>query len=153
MQVKTSGRILLDARAKAEPADNVITSDYYTQLPQIRLTGASTGDPPQPETVTDVMLDGNDVAKLVECAIGHPAANMRYAVLTAIWNHPDSFRQIFRFGLQAPPGFPEIRRIVAEELDKGSAAPGAPAARPAKAGETLLPRVSLPAHLRDRDRQ
>ena len=56
-------------------------------------------------------LDGNDVARLVECAIRHPTPNMRHAVLAAIWNHPDSFRQIFQFGLNAPPAFPEIRRI------------------------------------------
>ena len=61
-------------------------------------------------------------AKLVECAIRHPTANMRYAVLAAIWNHPDSFRQIFQFGLTAPLGLPEIRKIVAEELDKGAPA-------------------------------
>jgi hypothetical protein len=45
----------------------------------------------QPETTAEVMLDGNDVTKLVECAV-------RHHVLTAIWNHPDSFRQIFQFG-------------------------------------------------------
>ena len=29
----------LEARAKAEPADDVLTRDYYTLRPQIRLTG------------------------------------------------------------------------------------------------------------------
>src|SRR5690349_15973092 len=115
MLVKQDGRTFLEAPAKAEPADDVLTRDYYTLLPQIRLTGSSTG-PTQPETPAEVTLDGNDVAKLVECAIRHPAPNMRYAVLSAVWNHPDSFRQIFRFGLAAPPGFPDIRKIVAEEL-------------------------------------
>jgi hypothetical protein len=85
MQVKTGDRIYLDVRAKAEPAESIVTTDYYTQLPQIRLTGDSTGRPIEPETSTAVTLDGNDIAKLVECAIRHPAPNMRYAVLAAIW--------------------------------------------------------------------
>ena len=102
MLIRTGDRTYPEVPAKAEPADDVLTSDYYTQLPQIRLTGNSTGRPMQPETPTEVMLDGNDVANLVECAIRHPAANMRYAVLAAIWSHPNSFRQIFRFGLNAP---------------------------------------------------
>src|SRR5437868_6337623 len=144
----------LEARAKAEPADDVLTRDYYTLRPQIRLTGDPTGAPAQPETPTEVTLDGNDVATLVECALRHPTPNMRYAVLTAIWNHPDSFRQIFQFGLNAPPGFPDIRKIVAEELDKAAAASDSVASNPAKpAGETLLPRMPLPAHLRDRDKE
>jgi hypothetical protein len=154
MLVKSGDHIYLDARAKAEPADSVVTSDYYTQLPQIRLTGNSTGLRLQPETTAEVMLDGNDVTELVECAIRHPALNMRYAVLAAIWSHPDSFRQIFRFGLEAPPGLPEIREIVAEELDKRSAMPESSASNRVKpAGETLLPRMPLPAHLRDRERK
>jgi hypothetical protein len=37
----------------------------------------------EPETSTAVTLDGNDVAKPVECAVRHPAPNMRYAVLAA----------------------------------------------------------------------
>ena len=88
MLIRMGGRTYPEVPAKAEPADNVLTNDYYTQLPQIRLTGNSTGRPMQPETPTEVMLDGNDVANLVECAIRHPAANMRYAVLAAIWSHP-----------------------------------------------------------------
>ena len=63
MQVKSGDRTYLEARAKAESADSVVTSDYYTQLPQIRLTGNSTGHPMQPETTAEVMLDGNDVTK------------------------------------------------------------------------------------------
>jgi hypothetical protein len=40
----------------------------------------------EPEATAEVMLDGNDVAKLVECAIiRHTAVNMRYAVLAAIF--------------------------------------------------------------------
>jgi len=154
MLVREGDRIYLDAPAKAEPADSVVTSDYYTQLPQIRLTGDSTGHPVRPETTAEVMLDGNDVTQLVECAIRHPASNMRYAVLAAIWNHPDSFGQIFQFGLKAPPGFPEVRKIVAEELDKRSATLESPASSPVKpAVGALLPRMPLPAHLRDRERK
>jgi hypothetical protein len=153
MLVRKGDRTCLEAPAKAEPADDVVWRDYYTRLPQIRLTANSTERPMQPETSTEVTLDGNDVARLVECAIRHPTANMRYAVLSAIWSHPDSFRQIFRFGLTAPPGCPEIRKIVAEELDKCSATsefPGSNRVEPAL--EPLLPRMPLPAHLRDRDK-
>ena len=154
MLVKKGERIYLETRAKAEAADNVVTSDYYTQLPQIRLTGNLAIRPSQSEQPTEVTLDGNDVAELVECAIRHHAANMRCAVLAAIWNHPQSFRQIFQFGLKAPLGFPEIRKIVAEELDKCSLTEGSSAANPVKpAGETLLPRMPLPAHLRDREKR
>ena len=154
MLVRKGDRVCLDAPAKAEPADSVVTSDYHTQLPQIRLTGRSTGHLMPPEPATEVTLDGNDVARLVECAIRHPAPNMRYAVLAAIWSDPASFRQIFRFGLEAPPGFPEIREIVAQELDKCGRAPELPASDPERpAAEALLPRVPLPAHLRDREKQ
>src|SRR5271169_1892475 len=146
MLVKQGDRTYLEAPAKAEPADNVLTPDYYTQLPQIRLTDDSTGRSMEPEIPTEVTLDGNDVAKLVECSIRHHAPNMRYAVLAAIWNHPDSFRQIFQFGLKAPVGFPEIRKIAAEELEcLAAAAPGSPPPNRAKpAVETLLPRLPLP---------
>jgi hypothetical protein len=154
MLVRRGGHTELEAPAKAEPTANVLTSDYYTQLPQIRLTGNSTPRPTPPGTPIEVTLDGNDVAQLVECAIRHHAPNMRYAVLAAIWTHPDSFRQLFRFGLEAPPGFPEVRQIVAEELEKRSRKPEPPASNPVKpAGETLLPRMPLPAHLRDRGRR
>jgi hypothetical protein len=154
MLVRRGGRTDLEAPAKAEPAENVVTADYYTQLPQIRLTGDAPDRPVQPGSPIEVTLDGNDVAKLVECAIRHPAPNMRYAALAAIWNHPDSFRQIFQFGLKAPPGFPEIRTIVAAELDKCSHSSESPAANQAKpAVETLLPRMPLPAHLRDREKR
>ena len=122
MQVKTRDRVLLQAQAKAEPADNVITRDYYASLPQIRLTGAASGNPTHPNEAVEIILDGNDLARLVECALRHPQPNMRYGVLAAIWNHPDSFRQIFAFGLRAPEEFSEIRNIVTEELAKSARA-------------------------------
>ena len=154
MLVRRGEHTDLEAPARAEPADDVLTRDYYTLLPQIRITGAPTSRPTQPKTSIEVTLDGNDVGKLVECAIRHPTPNMRYAVFAAIWNHPDTFRQIFQFGLQAPAGFPEIRKIVAEELDKGAPKPDFPTSGPVKpAGEALLPRMPLPAHLRDRERK
>jgi hypothetical protein len=107
-----------------------------------------------PEIPTEVMLDGDDVTELVECAIRHPAPNMRYAVLAAIWSHPDSFQQIFQFGLTTPAGFPEIRQIVAEALAKGSPIPESPASTRARpAVETLLPWMPFPAHLRDRGKR
>jgi len=149
MQVKTRDRVLLQAQAKAEPADNVITRDYYASLPQIRLTGAASGNPTHPNEAVEIILDGNDLARLVECALRHPQPNMRYGVLAAIWNHPDSFRQIFAFGLNAPEEFSEIRKIVAEELAKSAdAREGATAANPG--AKPLLPRMPPPAHLRGR---
>src|SRR4051794_31619164 len=152
MQVKTPDRILLNAQARAEPADNAITRDYYASLPQIRLTGAPSANPATPGPAVEIILDGNDVARLVECALRHPQPNMRYGVLAAIWNHPDSFRQIFAFGLTAPEAFAEIRKIVAEELRKSTAAPQGAAAEPSDQGaEPLLPRMPLPAHLKNRD--
>ena len=150
MRVRRGEYTDLEARAKAEPADDVLTRDYYTLRPQIRLTGDPADRAIRPEAPTEVMLDGNDVARLVECAIRHPTPNMRYAVLAAIWNHPDSFRQIFQFGLSAPPGLPEIRNIVAEELDKCSPPREAPVPSGDKA---LLPPMPLPAHLRDRGKK
>jgi hypothetical protein len=153
MRVRRGEHTDLEARAKVEPAEDVLTRDYYTLRPQIRLTADASDHPIQPETPTEVTLDGNDVARLVECAIRHPTPNMRHAVLAAIWNHPDSFRQILQFGLNAPAAFPEIRKIVAEALD--TAVPASDSAAPDQArpaGETLLPRMPLPAHLKDRRR-
>ena len=95
MLVREGDRIYLEARAKAEPADNVLTRDYYTL---------------RPETPTEVTLDGNDVAKLVECALRHPSPNMRYGVLAAIWNHPESFRQIFGSVSTHPSAFQKYAR-------------------------------------------
>jgi hypothetical protein len=153
MLVKTPDRVLLHAQAKAEAADNSITRDYYASLPQIRVTGTPGANPAQPGTAAEIVLDGNDVARIVECALRHPQPNMRYGVLAAIWNHPDSFRQILRFGLTAPPDFPEIRTIVAEELDKAAPGSDSAASNPAKpAGDTLLPRMPLPAHLKGKGR-
>jgi hypothetical protein len=152
MQVKTRDRVLLQAQAQAEPADNVITRDYYASLPQLRLTGVPTGNPTHPQTGVDIVLDGNDVARLVECALRHPQPNMRYGVLAAIWNHPDSFRQIFAFGLNAPEAFSDIRKIVAEELAKAGCTRQGAAATAKPGGAPLLPRMPPPAHLRGRSR-
>src|SRR5216684_3910734 len=137
MLVRRGEHTLLEAPATAEPADDVVWRDYYTRLPQIRLTG-------DVQSATEITLDGNDVARLVDCALRHPSPNMRSAVLAAVWNHPDSFRQIFRFGLEAPPGLPEIRKIVAEELLKCSPKPEFSTAET----DTLLPRMPRPAHLK-----
>lgn len=151
MQVKNRDDVLLNAQAKAEPADNVITRDYYASLPQLRVTGAAGANPLRPNAPVEIVLDGNDVARLVECALRHPQPNMRYGVLAAIWNHPDSFRQIFAFGLNAPDAFPEIRKIAAEELAKaGCAAPRTEAATPGSGTAPLLPRMPPPAHLKKR---
>jgi hypothetical protein len=76
------------------------------------------------------------------------------AYLEARAEPPPSFRQIVQFGLNAPLSFPEIPKIVAEELDKCSLTEGSSAANPVKpAGETMLPRMLLPAHLRDREKR
>ena len=151
MQVKTRDRVLLQAQAQAEPADNVITRDYYASLPQLRLIGAPSANPTHPQPGVEIILDGNDVARLVECALRHPQPNMRYGVLAAIWNHADSFRQIFAFGLNAPEAYSDIQKIAAEELRKHAPVPEDTAAGASHAGaEPLLPRVPPPAHLRKR---
>ena len=64
MLAREGDRTCLEAPAKAKLADSIVTRDCYTQLPQIRLTGNSTGHPLQPETTVEVMLDGNAVTKL-----------------------------------------------------------------------------------------
>jgi hypothetical protein len=151
MLVRRGEHTVLEARTKAEPAADVVTTDNYTRIPQIRLAADSIGQPVPPEASMEIILDGNDIARLVQCAIRHPAREMRYAVLTALWNHPDTFRELFRFGLEAPPGFPEIRQIVAEELGKSAPGRALPASPPVKpVDETLLPRMPLPAHLKGR---
>ncbi len=150
MQAKTRDNVLLNAQARAEPAENVITRDYYASLPQIRLTGIPNANPAQQDAAVEIILDGNDVARLVECALRHPQPNMRYGVLAAIWNHPESFRQIFAFGLKAPESFSEIRKIVAEELGRGAGPQGGTAEKPGAGAAPLLPRMPLPAHLKDR---
>src|ERR1700730_15732580 len=132
MLVRQDGRCIVEVRVKAEPADDVMTADYYTQLPQIRLTANPTSRQMPPETPTDVTLDDTDVAKLVECALRHPNPNMRNVVVAAIWNQADSFRKIFRFGLDAPDGFPEIRKIVAAEPDNLRSAANSTSSHPAR---------------------
>jgi hypothetical protein len=149
MRVKHGDRVILDVRAKAEPAESVVTDDYYTQLPQIRLSPNPTSRQAHPETPTEVTLDDTDVVKLLEAALRHPVFNMRQAVLAAIWNHPETVRQIFRFGLTAAAAFTEIREIVAEELANHALAAKSPASN--QAGSTrdiLLPRMPVPPHLR-----
>lgn len=151
MQVTAHDRILLRAQAKAEPAEDVVTRDYYASLPQVRLTGVAGVNPAQPDAPVEIVLDGNDVARLVECALRHPQPNMRYGVLAAIWNHAESFRRIFAFGLDAPDAFPEIRKVVAEELAKaGRAAPDTGPGSTGSQAKPLLPRMPLPAHLKGR---
>lgn len=150
MLVRKGDSALIEARAKAEPSDNMITGDYYAQMSRIRLSVDASGRYEHADTSTEVILDDTDVGRLVECAVKHPSPNMRSVVLAAIWNDPDTFREIFQFGLNAPEAFLEIRKIVAEELDKCSAAT-ANAGR--QAGGTLLPRMPVPAHLRDRTRK
>ena len=145
MQIMKDGRTCLDARAKAEAIEDLLFHDYYSRTPRIRLTGEAAPDAP-----VEVVLEDSDVASLVECAVRHPSLNMRQAVLTSIWNHPDSFREILRFGLQAPEAFAEIRRIVAEELGRGEASAATPAM---PAGKTLLPKLPLPPHLRHRGKE
>lgn len=152
MQVRQGDRVVADAPAAVEPGDELVWRDYYTRTPQIRVTCAASDGPTQPETATEITLDGNDVARLVECAIRHPSANMRSGVLAAIWTHPESFRQIFRFGLSASQGLPEIREIVAAELDQHAQASELAASHQADpAAQPLLPRMPLPAHLRRRE--
>jgi hypothetical protein len=151
MLVRRGNRIYPEVPAKAEPADDILTSDYYTRLPQIRLTGNSTGRPMQPETPTEVMLDGNDVANLVECAIRQ---SYREYAICRVSSYLESSRLVpANFPVRSPsiPGVTEIRKIVAEELDKCSSTPAsAPVNRIMPAVETLLPRMPLPAHLQGR---
>jgi hypothetical protein len=154
MLVTQGGRTTVEVRARAAPTEDVMTPDYYTKLPQIRLSANPTSRETHPEIPIEVTLDDTDVAKLVECALRHPNPNMRNSVLAAIWNHADSFRQIFGFGLNAPEAYPEIRKSVAAALAKRRATPEAGAASRGDPGAgPLLPRMPVPAHLRDRERQ
>jgi hypothetical protein len=147
MRIRSADRTLVDARAIAEAAADVVTDDYYAQLAQIRLTRDPSDHRGRSSGPMDVVLDGTDVARLVECAVRHPNFNMQNAVAAAIWNHPEMFRQIFEFGLNAPEAFLEIREVVANALAKHRPASETRAAGREKA---LLPRMPLPAHLRDR---
>jgi hypothetical protein len=156
MQVKHGDRTLIEARAVAEPAEDVITDDYYARLAQIRLSREATDLRVASPVPTEVIVDGTDVGRLVECAIRHPSHLMRNMVLSAIWNHPETFRQIFEFGLRAPPAYQEIRDIVAEALAQHAAAteaPTAPAGENSAGEKPLLPRMPLPAHLQNRARK
>ena len=147
MRVSHGDRLLVEARANAEPAADMIPGDYYTRLPQIRLSVDATGRYERADTATEVILDGTDIDRLVECAIRHPNPHLRRIVAAAIWNEPETFREIFEFGLNAPPAFAEIRDIVAAALAK--AAPASQAV-PASERNKLLPPMPLPAHLKDR---
>lgn len=150
MRIKEGERTLLDARAKAEAADSMVTEDFYTQLAQLRLSPDPTSRQRYPRIPTDALLDEIDVGRLVECALRHPAANMRQAVVAAIRGHPASFREIFRFGLTAPAAFAEVRAIVAEELARRPTTPEAPeASAVGTSRKPLLPRMPLPAHLQN----
>jgi len=145
MIVKDGDRVHFDADAQAEPADALVYRDYYTISAQIRLTAGPSDGMTGAKPTTEVMLTDSDVARLVDCALRHPERNMRQAVSMAVRNHPDTFREIFRLGLN-PAGTDEIARIAGEEL--GKAGLGPIAGKPG--GDTLLPRVPTPAHLRDR---
>ena len=150
MLVKKGDSTLVEARANAEPTADVITADYYALVPQIRLSVDASGRYLHTDTSTEVIVDSTDVARLVECALKHPSRNMRSVVLAAIWNDPGTFREILRFGLNAPEAFSELRKVVAEELSKHSADP-ADADKPA--GAALLPSMPVPPHLKDRTRK
>jgi hypothetical protein len=147
MQVKDGDRVYLDADAQAEPADALVYRDYYSISAQIRLSAIPTDGMTGETPTAEIVLSDSDVARLVECALRHPERNMRQAVSMAIWNHPDTFREVFRLGLKPPAGFDEIAKIAVEELSKAGFAP-APSGK--AGGDTLLPRVPTPAHLRDR---
>ena len=147
MQVRSGDRTIFEARTAAEAVADVVTHDYYSQLALIRLSQDQTDRRAHSESAVEVVLDGTDVARLVECAVGHPNFNMRNAVAAAIWNHPEMFRQIFEFGLNAPEAFREVREVVAAALAKRAATPPETAAGGEK---PLLPRMPLPAHLQGR---
>jgi D-alanyl-D-alanine carboxypeptidase len=147
MLVKDGGRVTLDVDAQAEPADALVYRDYYTISAQIRLTAIPDDGMTGKASTTEVVLTDSDVARLVDCALRHPERNMRQAVTTAVWRDAETFREIFRLGLNPPPGFDAVAKIAAEELAKA----GLAAAPTGKAGGgTLLPRMPVPEHLRDR---
>jgi hypothetical protein len=146
MLVKDGDRVYLDADAQADPADALVYRDCYSISAQIRLAAGPSDGMTGANPTTEVMLSDSDVARLVECALRHPERNMRQAVTMAIRNHPDIFREIFRLGLKPSAGFDDIAKIAAEELGKAGLA--SPAGKPG--GDTLLPRVPLPEHLRGR---
>jgi hypothetical protein len=149
MRVIRDGRTIVDCRASAEPADDRITEDFYASQPQICLRPNPNSRQKLPELPTEVFLDDSDAASLIACALRHPRLNIRQAVLAAIWSEPEAFRRVFEFGLDAPEAYPEIRKIVAEALAKRTPA----ASNQSRPGTGLLPRMPLPAHLRDRERR
>jgi hypothetical protein len=147
MRVKDGDHVYLDADAAAEPADALVYRDYYSISAQIRLSAGPDDGMSGKTPTTEVILSDSDVARVVECALRHPERNMRQAVSTAVRSHPDTFREIFRLGLKPPAGFDPIAKIAAEELAEAGLAP-APVGK--AGGDTLLPRVPKPAHLRGR---
>lgn len=147
MQVKDGGRVVFDADAQAEPADALVYRDYYSISAQIRLTALPDDGMTGATPTAEVILSDSDVARVVECALRHPERNMRQAVSTAVWRHLETFRELFRLGLNPPAGFDAIAKIAAEELGKAGIAP-APVGK--AGGDTLLPRVPMPEHLRGR---
>jgi hypothetical protein len=149
MMVKEGLRTIIDAPANAAPDDDVVWRDYYSVLPHLRLSVDAAGGAPTMKAI-EVLLDSADVIRVVECALRHSNTNMRQSVLSAVRHHPETFRQLFEFGLSAPAAFHEIREIVAHSLAKRSAAAKAPATGES---EVLLPQMPLPAHLRDRARK
>ncbi|MBV9824321.1 MAG: hypothetical protein JO001_01365 [Alphaproteobacteria bacterium] len=150
MRVSSGERTLVEARATVAPADDVITGDYYARLAQLCVTRDPTDMRAHGAAPVSIVLDDSDVARLVECAIRHPSHLMRDVVVSTIWNHPETFRQLLEFGLNAPPAFAEIRDIVTEALARRAGT----AAAPVPGGEQpLLPRMPLPAHLQDRQKR
>ncbi|HEY1796117.1 MAG TPA: hypothetical protein VGG57_08355 [Stellaceae bacterium] len=145
MRVTDGDRVILDADAQAEPADSLVYRDYYSISAQVRLSALATDGMTGVKPTTEVILSDSDVARLVDCALRHTELNMRQAVTMTVRNHPEIFREIFRLGLGAAAG--EIGKIAAEELGKAGFAQG-PSGK--AGGDTLLPKVPVPAHLRDR---
>ena len=147
MRIKDGDRVYLDADAQAEPADSLVYRDYYSISAQIRLSAGPDDGMTGRTPTTEVILSDSDVARVVECALRHRELNMRQAVTMTIRNHPETFREVFRLGLDPPAGLDAVARIAAEELAKAGLA-AAPAGRPGD--DTLLPRVPRPPHLRKR---
>jgi hypothetical protein len=123
MQVKTRDQILLNAQAKAEPAEDVITRDYYAQLPQIRLSGGASANP------AAVWRAGGHLEPF-----GLVPADLRVRAQRAggVFGSPED-----RGGgtWQSSPA--------SEDAASERSGPGA---------KPLLPRMPLPAHLRGRTR-
>jgi hypothetical protein len=86
----------------------------------------------------------NDCCVAVSVLQRHGAINVRLTP-TRVSTSPPSFRQSFRFGLEASRAFSEVHEVVAEELGRHSAASWSHASNATKpACETLLPRMPLP---------